>query len=54
MSRDEKIAVLQRLDARGATQMRKSVETIAVRLGISRVTAYAYLEEARRAADETA
>ena len=54
MSRDEKIAVLQRLDARGATQMRKSVETIAVRLGISRVTAYAYLEEARRSADETA
>lgn len=48
MSRDEKIGVLQRLDARGATQMRKSVETIAVRLGISRVTAYAYLDEARR------
>ena len=51
MTRDEKIAVLQRLDARGATQMRKSVETIAVRLGISRVTAYAYLDEARRAAN---
>ena len=54
MSRDEKIAVLQRLDARGATQMRKSVETIAVRLGISRVTAYAYLDEARRTAGESA
>ncbi|WEG08842.1 helix-turn-helix transcriptional regulator [Microbacterium horticulturae] len=49
MSRDDKIGVLQRLDASGATQMRKSVETIAVRLGISRVTAYAYLDEARRA-----
>jgi predicted transcriptional regulator YheO len=49
MSRDDKIGVLQRLDARGATQMRKSVETIAMRLGISRVTAYAYLDEARRA-----
>jgi predicted transcriptional regulator YheO len=48
MTRDDKIGVLQRLDARGATQMRKSVETIAVRLGISRVTAYAYLDEARR------
>lgn len=47
MSRDDKIAVLQRLDQRGVTQMRKSVETIAKRLGISRVTAYAYLEEAR-------
>lgn len=48
MSRDDKIGVLQKLDARGATQMRKSVETIAVRLGISRVTAYSYLDEARR------
>lgn len=50
MTRDEKISVLERLDERGATQMRKSVETIAVRLGISRVTAYSYLDEARRAA----
>jgi predicted transcriptional regulator YheO len=49
MSRDDKIGVLRRLDDSGATQMRKSVETIAVRLGISRVTAYAYLDEARRA-----
>jgi Uncharacterized protein conserved in bacteria len=54
MNRDDKIAVLLRLDARGATQMRKSVETIAVRLGISRVTAYAYLDEARRDVGEPA
>lgn len=47
MSRDDKIAVLRRLDQQGATQMRKSVESIAARLGISRVTAYAYLDEAR-------
>lgn len=47
MTRDDKIAVLERLDQRGATQMRKSVEAIAKRLGISRVTAYSYLEEAR-------
>ncbi len=47
MSRDDKIAVLERLDQRGATQMRKSIEAIAKRLGISRVTAYSYLEEAR-------
>lgn len=47
MSRDDRIAVLERLDQRGATQMRKSVEAIAKRLGISRVTAYSYLEEAR-------
>ncbi|GAB3609093.1 MULTISPECIES: helix-turn-helix transcriptional regulator [Humibacter] len=54
MSRDDKVGVLQRLDANGATQMRKSVETIAVRLGISRVTAYSYLDEARRSAGEPA
>ncbi|MVQ41333.1 transcriptional regulator [Microbacterium sp. MAH-37] len=47
MSRDDKIAVLERLDQRGATQMRKSIEAIAKRLGISRVTAYSYLDEAR-------
>lgn len=47
MSREDKIGVLERLDQRGATQMRKSVEAIAKRLGISRVTAYNYLEEAR-------
>ena len=47
MSRDDKITVLETLDQRGATQMRKSVEAIATRLGISRVTAYAYLDEAR-------
>ena len=47
MSRDDKIAVLEKLDQRGVTQMRKSIETIAKRLQISRVTAYAYLDEAR-------
>ncbi|MGF3053416.1 helix-turn-helix transcriptional regulator [Microbacterium sp. YY-03] len=49
MTRDDKILVLQRLDQRGATQMRKSVEAIAKRLGISRVTAYSYLEQAKSA-----
>ncbi len=47
MTRDDKIAVLERLDRQGVTRMRKSVELIAARLGISRVTAYAYLDEAR-------
>lgn len=51
MTREDKVGVLAHLDERGATQMRKSVETIAVRLGISRVTAYAYLDEGRRAAN---
>jgi predicted transcriptional regulator YheO len=47
MTREAKIAVVERLDRQGATQMRKSVESIATRLGISRGTAYAYLDEAR-------
>ena len=47
MNRDDRIAVLTRLDHQGALQMRKAVEGIAARLGISRVTAYSYLEEAR-------
>ncbi len=47
MTRDDRIAVLERLDRQGVTRMRKSVEQIAARLGISRVTAYAYLDEAR-------
>lgn len=49
MSRGDKVAVLGRLDERGVTQMRKAVESIATRLGISRVTAYSYLDEARQA-----
>lgn len=47
MSREDRITVLAKLDARGALQMRKGVETVAARLGIARVTAYAYLDEAR-------
>lgn len=47
MSRDDRIAVLTRLDQQGVLHMRKGVERIAARLGISRVTAYSYLDEAR-------
>lgn len=47
MSRDDRTAVLMKLDQQGALQMRKGVESVAARLGISRVTAYSYLEEAR-------
>ncbi|MFJ4045810.1 transcriptional regulator [Microbacterium sp. NPDC089987] len=47
MTRDDKIAVLEKLDQRGVTQMRKSIETIAKRLHVSRVTAYSYLDETR-------
>lgn len=47
MTRDEKIRILSRLDGQGVLQMRKGVENVAARLGISRVTAYSYLDEAR-------
>lgn len=52
MSRHDRIAVLVRLDAQGVLQMRKGVESIAARLGISRVTAYSYLDDARNSALE--
>lgn len=54
MTRDDRIAVLSTLDKQGALQMRKGVESIAARLGISRVTAYSYLDEARNPGAEVA
>ncbi|GAB3523369.1 helix-turn-helix transcriptional regulator [Arthrobacter monumenti] len=47
MTREDRIAVVRKLDLQGALQMRKGMEHIATRLGISRVTAYSYLDEAR-------
>lgn len=47
MTRDDRVAVLRKLDQQGALQMRKGMDHIASRLGISRVTAYSYLDDAR-------
>jgi predicted transcriptional regulator YheO len=47
MSREDRITVLTRLDQQGVLRMRRGVESVAARLGISRVTAYAYLDEAK-------
>lgn len=47
MTREDRVAVVRKLDSQGALQMRKGMEHIAARLGISRVTAYSYLDEAR-------
>lgn len=47
MARDHKVAVIRDLDARGAFLVKRAIERIARALRISRVTAYAYLEEAR-------
>jgi hypothetical protein len=47
MSRAEKQSVVRFLDGRGAFAVRKSVETVAEALGVSRFTVYNYLEATR-------
>ena len=47
MDRADRLAVLRFLDDKGAFFVKRSVERIARRLGISRVTAYTYLETIR-------
>lgn len=47
MGRSDRIAVLRALDEQGAFHVKRAVETVAKRLGISKVTAYAYLDQAR-------
>jgi uncharacterized protein YqgV (UPF0045/DUF77 family) len=49
MSRAEKQQVVRFLDERGAFALRKSVETVADALGVSRFTVYNYLDCARQA-----
>lgn len=51
MSRDDRVAILAKLDRQGVLQMRKGIENVAARLGISRVTAYSYLDDARTRTD---
>ncbi len=48
MSRAEKQAVVRFLDERGAFTLRKSVETVADALGVSRFTVYNYLDSSRQ------
>jgi uncharacterized protein YqgV (UPF0045/DUF77 family) len=48
MSRAEKRQVVRFLDQRGAFALRKSVETVADALGVSRFTVYNYLESSRQ------
>ena len=50
MTRDQKVGVIRDLDERGAFLVKRAVDRIARALHISRVTAYAYLQEARSAA----
>jgi hypothetical protein len=47
MTRTEKQQLVKFLDERGAFTLRKSVETVADRLGVSRFTVYNYLDAVR-------
>lgn len=51
MDKADRIAVLRTLDGLGAFHVKRSVETVAKRLGISKVTAYAYLDKMRSERD---
>jgi predicted transcriptional regulator YheO len=47
MDRDEKVEVLRWLDLQGAFLVKRAIDRVSKALRISRVTAYAYLREAR-------
>ena len=47
LTRDEKVAVVRSLDESGAFLVKRAADRIARALGTSRVTVYAYLEQAR-------
>ena len=47
MSRDEKVQILHFLDRKGAFTIKHSVDRVADRLNVSRVTAYSYLDQSR-------
>jgi predicted transcriptional regulator YheO len=47
MTREDKVALIARLDAKGAFQVKKAVPLLADQLGLSRATVYNYLSEAR-------
>jgi predicted transcriptional regulator YheO len=49
MTREDKIEVLRELDAKGVFLVKRAVDRVARALRISRVTAYAYLQEVRGA-----
>lgn len=49
MNRADRVKVLRYLDEKGAFGVKRAVDRVARRLGVSRVTAYNYLEEIRAA-----
>jgi len=47
MNKADRIGIFRELDRRGAFRVKRSVNQVALRLGISRVTAYGYLDHIR-------
>jgi predicted transcriptional regulator YheO len=52
LSRDDKVALIERLDQRGVFQVKKAIPILAEQLGCSKATLYNYLREAREHADQ--
>ncbi len=53
LDREARLELFRSLDERGVFAVRRSVEQVAARLGISRASAYSYLSQARAATDAT-
>lgn len=53
MSREDKLELIRALDGKGVFLIKKAVEEVSSRLGISRYTVYNYLEEVRATKEET-
>ncbi|MEV2212112.1 PAS domain-containing protein [Streptomyces sp. NPDC050997] len=51
LDRAERLELFRGLDGRGVFAVRRAVEQVAARLGISRASAYSYLSQARAATD---
>lgn len=47
LSREERIAKIHFMDTRGIFQLKGSIEQVAERLGVNKVTVYSYLDEVR-------
>ncbi|OKK04238.1 helix-turn-helix transcriptional regulator [Streptomyces sp. CB02400] len=53
LDREERLRLFRDLDARGVFAVRRAVEQVAGRLGISRASAYSYLSRSRTTTDPT-
>ncbi|MFD5254323.1 transcriptional regulator [Streptomyces bobili] len=51
LERPRRLALFRALDERGVFAVRRAIEQVAARLGISRASAYSYLSQARTAAE---